>query len=148
MRRLDMSITPKADGMEDQVVRQMRATPGGIARMIEHWVEKYHQVGYKYDKMWRRQPDEGRKAQRRSHREHIAGNYNVVRRLDALENEYSKGERKRTVERREVHRENKRVRRIQTMSEAMMLDSTKEDLDAAELLMTIRKTREGTQAAL
>ena len=44
-----MSITPKAHGMEDHVVNQMRRIRGGIMRMIEHWVERYHQIGYKYD---------------------------------------------------------------------------------------------------
>ena len=53
MTQIGMSITPKANGMEDHVVNQMRPTRGGISRMVEHWVERYHQVGYKYDTQWR-----------------------------------------------------------------------------------------------
>ena len=49
LRRMCMSVTPKGHGMEDHVVRQMRQAPGGIVRLIEHWVERYHQIGFKYD---------------------------------------------------------------------------------------------------
>jgi hypothetical protein len=49
MRDMGLSITPKMHGMEKHVVNQMRATRGGIGRLVEHWIEHYHQVGYRYD---------------------------------------------------------------------------------------------------
>lgn len=36
-------------GMESHVVSQMRNIPGGIAKLVEHWVEQYHQIGHRYD---------------------------------------------------------------------------------------------------
>lgn len=30
-------------------MNQMRAARGGIGRLVEHWIEHYHQVGYRYD---------------------------------------------------------------------------------------------------
>jgi hypothetical protein len=49
MRKMGVSITPKMHGMEKHVVNQMRATRGGIGRLVEHWIEHYHQVGYRFD---------------------------------------------------------------------------------------------------
>lgn len=49
MRDMGCSITPKMHGMEKHVVNQMRAARGGIGRLVEHWIEHYHQVGYRYD---------------------------------------------------------------------------------------------------
>jgi hypothetical protein len=46
IRRMDISVTPKMHGMDMHVVNQMRNTPGGIGRMMEHWIEQYHQIGY------------------------------------------------------------------------------------------------------
>ena len=48
-RDMGISITPKMHGMEAHVVGQMHAIPGGISKLIEHWVEQYHQVGHRYD---------------------------------------------------------------------------------------------------
>jgi len=49
MRYMGVSITPKMHGMEKHVVNQMRTSPGGIGRLVEHWIEHYHQVGYRFD---------------------------------------------------------------------------------------------------
>ena len=49
IRDMGVSITPKMHGMEKHVVKQMLATPGGIGRLVEHWIEHYHQVGYRFD---------------------------------------------------------------------------------------------------
>ena len=49
LRKLGMSIIPKLHGMEAHLVRQMRDVKGGICKLVEHWVEHYHQVGYRYD---------------------------------------------------------------------------------------------------
>jgi hypothetical protein len=48
-RGMGISITPKMHGMEMHVVNQMQDIPGGIGRMMEHWIEQYHQTGYRFD---------------------------------------------------------------------------------------------------
>ena len=48
-RKMGMSITPKLHGMEMHVVNQMRTIPGGIGKHMEHWIEQYHQIGYRFD---------------------------------------------------------------------------------------------------
>ena len=45
---MGINITPKMHGMEAHVAGQMRAIPGGISKLIEHWVKQYHQVGHRY----------------------------------------------------------------------------------------------------
>ena len=49
LRRMGISITPKAHGMEMHCIKQMRDIPGGIGKLVEHWVERYHQDGFRYD---------------------------------------------------------------------------------------------------
>ena len=66
-----MPITLKGHGIEAHVVDQMRSTLGGILMMIEHWLEKHHQVGFKYDDKWRLLTDEAKKTNLRAHREYI-----------------------------------------------------------------------------
>ena len=44
-----LSIIPKLHGIEAHLLRQMLFVDGGIARLIEHWVKQYHQVGRCYD---------------------------------------------------------------------------------------------------
>ena len=46
---LKLSIVPKLHGIEAHFLRLMLFVHGGIARLIEHWVEQYHQVGRSYD---------------------------------------------------------------------------------------------------
>jgi len=46
---MGFSITPKVHGMEKHVVTQMQIIPGGIGRMMEHWIEQYHQTGHRFD---------------------------------------------------------------------------------------------------
>ena len=49
MRTMGFSVTPKMHGMEYHVVTQMRNIPGGLGRLMEHWVEQYHQIGHRLD---------------------------------------------------------------------------------------------------
>jgi hypothetical protein len=46
---MGFSITPKMHGMEKHVVTQMQTIPGGIGKLMEHWIEQYHQIGYRFD---------------------------------------------------------------------------------------------------
>jgi uncharacterized protein Yka (UPF0111/DUF47 family) len=52
-RKLKLSITPKLHGMEKHVVDQMKRIPGGIALLMEYWIEKYHQTGSTFDRKHR-----------------------------------------------------------------------------------------------
>ena len=49
IRSMGLSITPKMHGMECHVVNQMQTIPGGIGRLMEHWIEQYHQTGFRFD---------------------------------------------------------------------------------------------------
>ncbi len=50
MRRMGISVTPKMHGMEKHIAMQMQTKPGRIGRlMMEHWIEQYHQIGYRFD---------------------------------------------------------------------------------------------------
>ena len=35
--------------MEKHVVTQMQSIPGGIGKLMEHWIEQYHQIGHRLD---------------------------------------------------------------------------------------------------
>jgi hypothetical protein len=48
-RELKFKVTHKTHCMEKHVVDQMRRVKGGIVKLIEHWAEHYHQIGYRYD---------------------------------------------------------------------------------------------------
>ena len=52
MKQMGFSITPKLYGLEDHLVYQMRTIPGGIAQLIEHWVEQYHQEATEMERLW------------------------------------------------------------------------------------------------
>ncbi|EJK48031.1 hypothetical protein THAOC_33210 [Thalassiosira oceanica] len=49
LRKLNLSIIPKLHGMEAHLVKQLKLVGWGFGLMVEHWVEHYHQVGYRYD---------------------------------------------------------------------------------------------------
>ena len=54
IRGMGICVTPKMHGMESHVVRQMRTTPGGIGMIMEHWIEQYHQIGFRFDMAYSR----------------------------------------------------------------------------------------------
>lgn len=95
MRDMGISITPKAHGMEDHVVKQMAKVPGGIGNLVEHWIEKYHQEGYKFDMKYRNMPDEVAKAMVRARRDKIKNDPDVIRARKRVEEKFS-GKRKRS----------------------------------------------------
>ena len=45
LRKMNLSVTVKSHRVEDHLLYQMKKIPGGISKLIEQWVEKYHQVG-------------------------------------------------------------------------------------------------------
>ena len=151
MRSMGMAVTPKAHGMEDHVVNQMRSTPGGIVRMIEHWVERYHQVGFRYDDKWQNLKGEERKAKVRSHREHIAANADVIRRLNALAAHCGRrGKRKATIVNEDARKKSRNDYRAEAVAEWLetnadeageleaWLEPDEEDNTAAGVLMKLQ----------
>ena len=50
---MGLPISPKAHGMSCHIVDQMRSFPGGVAMLLEYWVESYHQKGKRFDVYWR-----------------------------------------------------------------------------------------------
>jgi len=72
LRKLGMSIIPKLHGMEAHIVSQMRHIRGGICKLVKHWVEHYHQVGYRYDISYCRMGSLKKQAATRSSKEAIA----------------------------------------------------------------------------
>jgi hypothetical protein len=77
MRVMGFSITPKLHGLECHLVHQMRTVPGGIAMLIEHWVEQYHQRATEMERIWGGHSyDE--QAEFRARREHMLSNTNTM----------------------------------------------------------------------
>ena len=52
IRSMGFSVTPKMHGMESHVVRQMRTTLGGTGMLMKHWIEQYHQIGFRFDQAY------------------------------------------------------------------------------------------------
>ena len=93
-RGMGISITPKMHGMEMHVVNQMRDIPGGIGRMMEHWIEQYHQTGYRFDVAYSRIGSTERAANVRARLERMTSNHEVKMNRQHLEVKYV-GSRKR-----------------------------------------------------
>ena len=49
---MGFSVTPKMHGMESHVVRQMGTIPGGIGKLMEHWIEQYYQTSFRFDQAY------------------------------------------------------------------------------------------------
>ena len=120
LRAMGLSVPPKAHGMERHVVAQMRRIQGGIMKMLEHWVEQYHQTGYKYDEMWRTMGDEAKKARVRARMEHIASGEKVMEKLDDYDNAFI-GKRKRSAVKLEMIRDVKREKHKEAVNSASIL---------------------------
>ncbi|EJK52479.1 hypothetical protein THAOC_28237 [Thalassiosira oceanica] len=61
-RGMGLSITPKGHDVEDHLVKQMRAVPGGLFDFDESWGEQLHQSGSSNDQRLRNQKSEAKKA--------------------------------------------------------------------------------------
>jgi hypothetical protein len=53
MYEIGLPISPKAHGMACHIVHHMRTFPGGVAMLLEYWVESYHQKAKRFDVYWR-----------------------------------------------------------------------------------------------
>ena len=94
LRRMEISITPKVHGTQYHAVHQMRTIPGGIAKLGEDWIEKYHQDGFRYDFCFSRVGDLEKQAVIRARCEQRARNPQVVMRRELVANRFE-GKRKK-----------------------------------------------------
>jgi hypothetical protein len=49
IRSMGYSITQQMHGMESHVTTQMRTIQGVIGKLMKHWIEQYHQTGFRFD---------------------------------------------------------------------------------------------------
>ena len=110
IRGFGLSITPKIRGIESHVVSQMRTIPGGIARLMEYWMEHYHQTGSNFDVKHRHTKDMKASAETRLSIESRNTDPQVQREIERVENERNTGKRQRTLARDETEKEAKRER--------------------------------------
>jgi hypothetical protein len=89
-RQLEVSITPKNHGMEDHVVDQMRRIPGGIAHLMEYWVEQYHQTGSKFDRKCKHARTAVDLAEMRVREDTMRNHPEVKNKIDALEAQFKR----------------------------------------------------------
>jgi len=94
LRKMGISITPKVHGSQYHAVHQMRTIPGGIAKLGEDWIEKYHQDGFRYDFCFSRVGDLEKQAVIRARCEQRARNPKVVMRRELVTKRF-KGKRKK-----------------------------------------------------
>ena len=96
IRAMGFSITPKMHGMENHVVNQMRTIPGGIGRLMEHWIEQYHQIGHRFDMSYCRVRSLKGQAEIRSRAEKRGSNPHVQMKKKLLDDKYTQKKRKRS----------------------------------------------------
>ena len=120
-RELEFPVTHKTHCMEKHVVGQMRRVKGGIARMIEHWVEHYHQIGYRYDMKWRNQ-----KSGFASRREFAASHPETLKRKQRLKEELKTRKRKPNEDKGEAAREERNKKRKAVVLEATHKNTEKQ----------------------
>eukprot|EP00984_Skeletonema_dohrnii_P027892 scaffold17602_cov77-Skeletonema_dohrnii-CCMP3373.AAC.2 len=82
-RQLKFRVTPKTHGMEKHVVSQMLRMKI-LSKLIEHWVEHYHQIGSRYDLKWINQSNELKRAVIRARREFTASHPEVLKRKEII----------------------------------------------------------------
>jgi hypothetical protein len=116
-RELGLSITPKLHGMEDHVIQQMRTYPGGIAMLIESWVEQYHQTGYGLDVKHKNQKSTLETAKVRIRKETTRLLPEVQQEIEKNKEKHQRGKRKSTVEKEESMKKAKEERRKLALNE-------------------------------
>jgi hypothetical protein len=95
--------------------------------MIEHWMERYHQSGYRYDDKWRMLKGEVFRSNLRVHREHIAGDMKVKQQHSDLIRHVTTDKRLAALEREENTRKAKATRQA-AASSSLGSDTAEEDV--------------------
>ena len=143
---LKMSIIPKLHGLEAHVVMQMRTIKGGICRMIEHWVEQYHQVGYRYDLSYCRVGSLKRQAEVRSKMEKRERHPRVKMNKKRLQDIKKKCTARKTKqqEKAAIKKEmrEKAVEEVKVKLENMSAEEVNEIMDDIELLIDVEEVQQ------
>lgn len=133
MREMGISITPKMHGMEQHVVSQMRNIPGGIRKLMEHWIEQYHQIGYRFDVAYCRVGSLKGQAAIRSRMEKRGRNPRVQMSKKFLEDTLVAKRRKRRSDVIENEKERNRVKQERRDNAYIKIDATSSiDLEKIE----------------
>ena len=130
-RALGLSVTPKLHGLECHVVAQMRSF-GGIAEMLEYWVEQAHQTGNRKDVKWRSQPHKKQANLRAKHDkaeripEAIVAKNQVLARFDKVRKRL---EKKETTTKNEIKKEGRKTA-IDLLKQKLLSGNTMADYSA------------------
>ena len=148
IRAMDFSITPKMHGMEKHVVNQMRTIAGGIGRLMEHWIEQYHQIGHRFDMSYCRVGSLKGQAEIRSRAEKRGSNPRVQMKMKLLNDKYTQKKRKRSAlandeKQLQLKRERREVDAISDIlgahDDSLNNEKLDEDLDELEELEEIKE---------
>jgi hypothetical protein len=148
IRAMGFSITPKMHGMEKHVVNQMRTIAGGIGRLMEHWIEQYHQIGHRFDMSYCRVGSLKGQAEIRSRAEKRGSNPRVQMKMKLLNDKYTQKKRKRSAlandeKQLQLKRERREVDAISDIlgahDDSLNNEKLDEDLDELEELEEIKE---------
>ena len=89
-RSLELSITLKMHGTEDHPYKQMRDIPGGIGRLMEYWIEKFHQDESAMDHIHRHTRGARELAEARVRKETSWNNPEVLREFDIMRKQHKR----------------------------------------------------------
>lgn len=110
-RNMGLSITNKLHGSEKHMVEQIKTTPGGIGPKMEHWMEKYHQEGAKFDAQHRTTKSMDQFARILLKRQSISGLPEVQSAIRMKRKQHTRGKRKATIMKETAARMAKKQRR-------------------------------------
>ena len=83
-RSVGLSVTPKVHIVEDHLAQQYSNIPGGIALLLEDFVEHNHQIGHRHDERTKRIVDEEKRATCKAKRKHIESNAEVQQQIQSV----------------------------------------------------------------
>ncbi len=119
LRKMGISITPKVHGTQYHAVHQMRTIPGGIAKLGEDWIEKYHQDGFRYDFCFSRVGDLEKQAVIRARCEQRARNPKVVMRRELVTKRFKGKRKKKGTTVKQVQKQKKEEKRHEVLLKAI-----------------------------
>ena len=88
-RSAGLSITPKVHIVEDHLAEQYANIPGGIAYLLEDFVEHNHQIVHRQDEQMKRIVDEQTRAECKAKRKHIDHNPKVQQQIQSVKQKTS-----------------------------------------------------------
>ena len=89
-RSAGLSITPKVHIVEDHLAEQYANIPGGIAHLLEDFVEHNHQIAHRQDEQTKRIVDEQTRADCKAKQKHIDHNPKVQQQIRSVNQKISR----------------------------------------------------------